>query len=91
MVDAARTKGMKAVFAPTPEEAGERLADEIREGDAVLFKASRGVRLEKAFRGFEIARGSAEVAERRTIALLASCTKSYSCTSISDRSESSAI
>jgi UDP-N-acetylmuramoyl-tripeptide--D-alanyl-D-alanine ligase len=48
MVDAARTKGMKAVFAPTPEEAGERLADEIREGDAVLFKASRGVRLEKA-------------------------------------------
>jgi UDP-N-acetylmuramoyl-tripeptide--D-alanyl-D-alanine ligase len=48
MVEAARTKGMKAVFTTTPEEAGERLADEIREGDAVLFKASRGVRLEKA-------------------------------------------
>lgn len=48
MVEAARVKGMKASFVATPEEAGERLADEVREGDAVLFKASRGVRLEKA-------------------------------------------
>jgi UDP-N-acetylmuramoyl-tripeptide--D-alanyl-D-alanine ligase len=48
MVEAARAKGMKASFVTTPEDAGEWLAREIREGDAVLFKASRGVRLEKA-------------------------------------------
>jgi UDP-N-acetylmuramoyl-tripeptide--D-alanyl-D-alanine ligase len=48
MVEAARAKGMKASFVTTPEDAGAWLAGEIREGDAVLFKASRGVRLEKA-------------------------------------------
>jgi UDP-N-acetylmuramoyl-tripeptide--D-alanyl-D-alanine ligase len=39
---------MKAEFVATPEEAGEWLAHETREGDAVLMKASRGVKLEKA-------------------------------------------
>jgi len=39
---------MKAEFVGTPEEAGEWLARETRDGDAVLLKASRGVRLEKA-------------------------------------------
>lgn len=48
MVEAARVKGMKASFMATPEDAGEWLANEVREGDAVLLKASRGVRLEKA-------------------------------------------
>ncbi len=48
IIDAARAKGMKASFVQTPEEAGEWIADQIRDGDAVLFKASRGVRLEKA-------------------------------------------
>jgi UDP-N-acetylmuramoyl-tripeptide--D-alanyl-D-alanine ligase len=48
MVEAAREAGMKAEFVATPEEAGEWLAREAREGDVILLKASRGVRLEKA-------------------------------------------
>jgi len=48
MVEAARKAGMRAQFMATPEEAGEWLAREARSGDAVLLKASRGVRLEKA-------------------------------------------
>jgi UDP-N-acetylmuramoyl-tripeptide--D-alanyl-D-alanine ligase len=48
MVDAAQENGIQAVFVTTPEEAGEWLAREGRDGDVVLFKASRGVKLEKA-------------------------------------------
>ncbi len=48
MVDAACEAGMTAKFVATPEEAGEWLAHEAREGDVVLLKASRGVQLEKA-------------------------------------------
>ena len=48
MVDAAKGKGMRAEFVSTPEEAGEWLARETCEGDVVLLKASRGVKLEKA-------------------------------------------
>ena len=48
MVDAAGREGLEAVFVATPEEAGERIAAELRPGDAVLLKASRGVRLERA-------------------------------------------
>lgn len=48
MVEAAREAGMKAEFVATPEAAGEWLAQETREGDVVLLKASRGVKLEKA-------------------------------------------
>jgi UDP-N-acetylmuramoyl-tripeptide--D-alanyl-D-alanine ligase len=48
MMEAAREAGMKAEFVATPEEAGEWLARETREGDVVLLKASRGVKLEKA-------------------------------------------
>jgi UDP-N-acetylmuramoyl-tripeptide--D-alanyl-D-alanine ligase len=35
------------MFVDTPEEAGEWLARETRDGDIVLLKASRGVKLEK--------------------------------------------
>src|SRR5579872_62784 len=48
MAEAARQAGIHAEFAATPEDAGEWLARETRDGDAVLLKASRGVKLEKA-------------------------------------------
>ena len=48
MVDSARESGMQAEFLATPQEAGEWLARETREGDVVLLKASRGVKLEQA-------------------------------------------
>jgi UDP-N-acetylmuramoyl-tripeptide--D-alanyl-D-alanine ligase len=48
MVEAAREAGVAAEFMATPEEAGDWLAREARDGDFVLLKASRGVKLEKA-------------------------------------------
>ena len=48
MVAAARAGGLRAEFVETPEQAGEWLARETRDGDVVLLKASRGVKLEKA-------------------------------------------
>ena len=48
MVEGASHAGMKAEFKATPEAAGEWLARELRDGDVVLLKASRGVKLEKA-------------------------------------------
>ncbi len=55
LVDGARAAGMShADFVATPEEAGERLATEVQPGDAILFKASRGVRLEKGLEVFRL-------------------------------------
>ena len=48
MVDGASRAGTRAEFVAAPEEAGEWLAREARDGDVVLLKASRGVKLEKA-------------------------------------------
>jgi UDP-N-acetylmuramoyl-tripeptide--D-alanyl-D-alanine ligase len=48
MVEEAQKLGTFAEFLATPEEAGEWLASMAQEGDAVLLKASRGVKLEKA-------------------------------------------
>jgi UDP-N-acetylmuramoyl-tripeptide--D-alanyl-D-alanine ligase len=48
LVDGARQAGTKAEFVATPEEAGEWLGRETGDGDVVLLKASRGVKLEKA-------------------------------------------
>jgi UDP-N-acetylmuramoyl-tripeptide--D-alanyl-D-alanine ligase len=48
MVEGARQAGTQAEFVVTPEEAGEWLAREAHDGDVVLLKASRGVKLEKA-------------------------------------------
>jgi UDP-N-acetylmuramoyl-tripeptide--D-alanyl-D-alanine ligase len=48
MVEAASQAGMRAEFVATPEEAGEWLSRETRDGDVVLLKASRGVKLERA-------------------------------------------
>jgi UDP-N-acetylmuramoyl-tripeptide--D-alanyl-D-alanine ligase len=48
MVEGAAAAGVRAEFVATPEAAGEWLAREARDGDVVLLKASRGVKLEKA-------------------------------------------
>jgi UDP-N-acetylmuramoyl-tripeptide--D-alanyl-D-alanine ligase len=55
MVAAAGQAGVGAVFVATPEEAGEWLARETRDGDVVLLKASRGVKLEKALETWKAA------------------------------------
>jgi UDP-N-acetylmuramoyl-tripeptide--D-alanyl-D-alanine ligase len=51
MVRAAQTAGMEAVFVADAIEAGEWLQANVRAGDAMLLKASRGVRLERALEG----------------------------------------
>ena len=48
MVEGATAGGREAEFVNTPEEAGQWLRREVRPGDVVLLKASRGVRLERA-------------------------------------------
>jgi UDP-N-acetylmuramoyl-tripeptide--D-alanyl-D-alanine ligase len=48
MVEAAGAAGVKAHFVESPEQAAAWLAAEVRPGDVVLLKASRGVRLERA-------------------------------------------
>ena len=48
LAEGAASAGSQARYVETPEEAGEWLARELRPGDAVLLKASRGVKLEKA-------------------------------------------
>ena len=48
MVGAAEKAGARAEFVASPEEAGEWLAREARDGDVILLKASRGVKLERA-------------------------------------------
>ena len=58
-VEAARQSGMRAEFVATPEEAGEWLARETRDGDVVLLKASRGVELERALETWKALKGKA--------------------------------
>jgi UDP-N-acetylmuramoyl-tripeptide--D-alanyl-D-alanine ligase len=48
MVGAAEQAGTRAEFVASSEEAGEWLAREARDGDVILLKASRGVKLERA-------------------------------------------
>ncbi len=52
-VEAAKQAGIRAEFVASAEEAGEWLRRETREGDAVLLKASRGVKLEKALENWQ--------------------------------------
>ena len=48
VAESACGSGTQAQFVETPEQAGEWLAHNLRPGDAVLLKASRGVKLERA-------------------------------------------
>jgi UDP-N-acetylmuramoyl-tripeptide--D-alanyl-D-alanine ligase len=48
IVEGAAAGGVLGKFVNTPEEAGDWLADNLRAGDVVLLKASRGVKLERA-------------------------------------------
>ena len=48
LAESACGAGVQSLFLETPEQAGEWMARELRPGDAVLLKASRGVKLEKA-------------------------------------------
>jgi UDP-N-acetylmuramoyl-tripeptide--D-alanyl-D-alanine ligase len=48
LVEDAAQGGANALFVATPEDAGVWLKANLRPGDAVLLKASRGVRLERA-------------------------------------------
>ena len=65
IVEAAGKAGMQAEFVATPEEAGEWLAQETRDGDVVLLKASRGVKLERALETV-VGRRSAVVSKSKT-------------------------
>jgi len=59
MVESARESGVRTEFVATPEEAGEWLARETRDGDLVLLKASRGVKLERALETWKSHRATA--------------------------------
>jgi UDP-N-acetylmuramoyl-tripeptide--D-alanyl-D-alanine ligase len=48
MVEAAAGQGVATRFVETPEQAGAWMKENLRDGDVVLLKASRGVRLEQA-------------------------------------------
>jgi len=48
IVAGAAALGVHAEFVETPEQAGEWLRENLRAGDVVLLKASRGVKLERA-------------------------------------------
>jgi len=65
MVESARQTGIRAEFVAAPEEAGEWLARETRDGDVVLLKASRGVKLEKALDIWKAGRNSNEFSAQR--------------------------
>jgi UDP-N-acetylmuramoyl-tripeptide--D-alanyl-D-alanine ligase len=65
MVEAAGHAGIRAEFVSTPEEAGEWLVRETREGDVVLLKASRGVKLERALETV-VSRQSSVVSKSKT-------------------------
>jgi UDP-N-acetylmuramoyl-tripeptide--D-alanyl-D-alanine ligase len=53
IVSAAAEGGIEAHFVETPEAAGEWLSREVRDGDVVLLKASRGVKLERALEAWK--------------------------------------
>lgn len=59
LVAGARKVGVAAEFVETPEEAGEWMRKNLRAGDVVLLKASRGVKLERALEALRGGPGAA--------------------------------
>jgi UDP-N-acetylmuramoyl-tripeptide--D-alanyl-D-alanine ligase len=57
MVESAADAGTNATFVETSEAAGDWLARNARPGDAILLKASRGVKLERAIERWKEALG----------------------------------
>src|SRR6185437_13193344 len=53
IVAGAKQAGVEAIFLSSPEEAGTWLRNNLKAGDAVLLKASRGVRLERALEAMQ--------------------------------------
>ncbi len=53
IVEGAKAAGAAAMFVETPQDAGAWLRENLRLGDAVLLKASRGVRLERALEALD--------------------------------------
>jgi UDP-N-acetylmuramoyl-tripeptide--D-alanyl-D-alanine ligase len=51
LVEGARSKGVAAEFVESAEQAGAWMKENLGDGDVVLLKASRGVRLERALEG----------------------------------------
>lgn len=49
MTEETTARGVPSIFFETPQEAGQWLRQNLRAEDVVLLKASRGVRLERAF------------------------------------------
>ncbi|HET6935972.1 MAG TPA: UDP-N-acetylmuramoyl-tripeptide--D-alanyl-D-alanine ligase [Candidatus Angelobacter sp.] len=62
LAEAACGAGTQARFVESAEEAGDLLSGELRPGDAVLFKASRGVKLERALDVLQKKLKTAEIA-----------------------------
>lgn len=58
MVESAQAAGARAAFVPSAEEAADWLANNVRPGDAILLKASRGVKLERALERWKTTLGS---------------------------------
>ena len=53
LVQAAKQAGAEALFVASPAEARQWMQANVRPGDALLLKASRGVRLEQALAGLD--------------------------------------
>jgi UDP-N-acetylmuramoyl-tripeptide--D-alanyl-D-alanine ligase len=58
LVHGAKQSGTQAEFVASSEEAGEWLAREARDGDMILLKGSRGVKLERALESWFARRDS---------------------------------
>jgi len=63
LVEGAVAGGVQATFVATPEDAATWVRANVKPGDAVLFKASRGVRLEQALALLE--QGTGGLSSRR--------------------------